>query len=268
MNDKGNDGEPRLAAHGDEISVLRVVIPAPTTASSIRRSITPRPCSIPMPRISSPIARATNTAAAARRPPRRSNWRCRSSRGRNAPACHCCRRGSRRFRRRCYRSCVPATMCWSPTAPMGRRGIFANKFCRGSASPPPITIPASAAGIAELLQPNTRAVYLESPGSLSFEMQDIAAIAKAAHAKGALVLMDNTWATPLYFRPLDHGVDLVDPGRHEIYRRPFRRHARHRLGQCGDGGGTEKHRAPDRPVRRPGRRLSRPARLAHARHAA
>jgi cysteine-S-conjugate beta-lyase len=69
--------------------------------------------------------------------------------------------------------------------------------------------PGIGSGIAELIQPNTRAVYLESPGSLSFEMQDVAAIAQAAHAKGALVLMDNTWATPLYFRPLDHGVDLV-----------------------------------------------------------
>jgi cystathionine beta-lyase len=64
-------------------------------------------------------------------------------------------------------------------------------------------------GIAELLRPNTRAVYTESPGSLSFEMQDIAAIAKAAHAKDAIVLMDNTWASPLYFRPLEAGVDLV-----------------------------------------------------------
>jgi cysteine-S-conjugate beta-lyase len=63
--------------------------------------------------------------------------------------------------------------------------------------------------IAELFRANTRAVYLESPGSLSFEMQDVSAIAKAAHDKGALVLMDNTWATPLYFRPLDHGVDLA-----------------------------------------------------------
>lgn len=69
--------------------------------------------------------------------------------------------------------------------------------------------PLAGAGIAELMQPNTRAVYLESPGSLSFEMQDTAAIAQAAHAGGAVVLMDNTWATPLYFRPLDHGVDLV-----------------------------------------------------------
>jgi cystathionine beta-lyase len=62
--------------------------------------------------------------------------------------------------------------------------------------------------IAGLMQPNTRAVYLEVPGSLSFEMQDVRAIAEAAHAGGALVLMDNTWATPLYFRTLDFGVDL------------------------------------------------------------
>jgi cysteine-S-conjugate beta-lyase len=69
--------------------------------------------------------------------------------------------------------------------------------------------PLIGAGIDELIRSNTRLVYLESPGSLSFEMQDTAAIAKVARAKGALVLMDNTWATPLYFRPLDHGVDLV-----------------------------------------------------------
>ncbi len=62
--------------------------------------------------------------------------------------------------------------------------------------------------IADLMRPNTRLVFTESPGSLSFEMQDIPAIAEAAHAKGALVLMDNTWATPLYFRALDFGVDL------------------------------------------------------------
>ena len=58
------------------------------------------------------------------------------------------------------------------------------------------------------MQPNTRAVYLESPGSLSFEVQDVPAIAAAAHARGALVLLDNTWATPLYFRAFDKGVDL------------------------------------------------------------
>jgi cystathionine beta-lyase len=69
--------------------------------------------------------------------------------------------------------------------------------------------PLAGAGIAALMRENTRVVYLESPGSLSFEMQDVAAIAGAAHARGALVLMDNTWASPIYFRPLDHGVDLA-----------------------------------------------------------
>jgi cysteine-S-conjugate beta-lyase len=68
--------------------------------------------------------------------------------------------------------------------------------------------PLAGAAVAALMQKNTRAVFLESPGSLSFEMQDIPAIAAAAHAKGAIVLMDNTWASPLYFRALDFGVDL------------------------------------------------------------
>jgi cystathionine beta-lyase len=62
--------------------------------------------------------------------------------------------------------------------------------------------------IAELIEPSTRAIFVESPGSLSFEMQDVPAIAAAAHAKGAAVLMDNTWATPLYFHAFDKGVDL------------------------------------------------------------
>ena len=69
--------------------------------------------------------------------------------------------------------------------------------------------PMIGAEIAALVRPDTRAVYLESPGSLSFEVQDVDAVAKAAHDKGVIVLMDNTWATPLFFRPLDHGVDLV-----------------------------------------------------------
>jgi cystathionine beta-lyase len=68
--------------------------------------------------------------------------------------------------------------------------------------------PLIGAGIGELMRANTRAVFVESPGSLSFEMQDVPAIAAAAHAKGAFVLMDNTWATPLYFRALDFGVDM------------------------------------------------------------
>jgi cysteine-S-conjugate beta-lyase len=68
--------------------------------------------------------------------------------------------------------------------------------------------PLIGAGIARLFKPNTKAVFVEAPGSQSFEMQDIPAIAKVAHDKGAVVLMDNTWATPLYFRALDKGVDL------------------------------------------------------------
>lgn len=68
--------------------------------------------------------------------------------------------------------------------------------------------PHAGAGIASLIKPNTRVVFTESPGSNTFEVQDIPAIAKAAHAAGVIVMMDNTWATPLYFRPLDHGVDI------------------------------------------------------------
>ncbi|ANT51250.1 cystathionine beta-lyase [Mesorhizobium amorphae] len=64
------------------------------------------------------------------------------------------------------------------------------------------------AGIAALVKPNTKVVFTESPASNTFEVQDIPAIAKAARAAGAIVMMDNTWATPLYFKPLDHGVDI------------------------------------------------------------
>ncbi len=68
--------------------------------------------------------------------------------------------------------------------------------------------PMIGADIARLMRPNTRLVHTEAPGSNTFEMQDIPAIAEVAHAHGAFVSMDNTWATPLFFRPLDHGVDL------------------------------------------------------------
>jgi cystathionine beta-lyase len=63
-------------------------------------------------------------------------------------------------------------------------------------------------GIEQLFRPNTRAVFCESPGSLTFEVQDIPAIVKAAHARGVAVILDNTWATPMHFQPLRHGVDL------------------------------------------------------------
>ena len=63
-------------------------------------------------------------------------------------------------------------------------------------------------GIEKLFKPNTKAVLVEAPGSQSFEMPDIPAIAAVAHAKGALVIDDNTWATPLFHRSLDQGVDI------------------------------------------------------------
>jgi len=68
--------------------------------------------------------------------------------------------------------------------------------------------PLAGGGIAGQMRPETRVVFVESPGSLTFEMQDIPAIAEAAHAAGAVVLMDNTWSAGLYFKPFAHGVDV------------------------------------------------------------
>ncbi len=69
--------------------------------------------------------------------------------------------------------------------------------------------PLIGANIASLMRANTTVVYTESPGSHTFEIQDIPAIAKAAHAKNATVIMDNAWATGFYFNAFQHGVDLV-----------------------------------------------------------
>lgn len=62
--------------------------------------------------------------------------------------------------------------------------------------------------IAGLIRPNTRVIYTECPGSLTFDMQDIPAIAAAAHARGVIVMNDNTWATGLYFKSFEKGVDV------------------------------------------------------------
>ena len=69
--------------------------------------------------------------------------------------------------------------------------------------------PRIGAGISTLMQPNTAAVLAESPGSLTFEVQDIPALAAAAHANGARLIVDNSWASPLYHQPLALGADLV-----------------------------------------------------------
>ena len=68
--------------------------------------------------------------------------------------------------------------------------------------------PCIGAGLAEQFRPETKAVFLESPGSFTFEVQDVPAIAAVAHERGAAVILDNTWATPLYFDAIGHGVDL------------------------------------------------------------
>ena len=66
----------------------------------------------------------------------------------------------------------------------------------------------TASDLEGLIRPNTKAIFLESPGSGTFEVQDVPALAAAAKARGVTVLVDNTWATPLLFKPLAHGADL------------------------------------------------------------
>jgi len=63
-------------------------------------------------------------------------------------------------------------------------------------------------GISALMKPNTKVVFAESPGSITFEVQDIPALAKAPTAGGAKLIVDNTWASPLYFKPFAHGADV------------------------------------------------------------
>ncbi len=68
--------------------------------------------------------------------------------------------------------------------------------------------PLIGAGIKDLIQPNTKVVFTESPGSLTFEVQDLPAISKAAHEHGVKVLLDNTWSGGHFFKPFEHGVDV------------------------------------------------------------
>lgn len=69
--------------------------------------------------------------------------------------------------------------------------------------------PRIGADIEKLMRPNTKLVFMETVGSHTFELQDVPAIAKVCRAHNAISVIDNTWATPLYFKPLDHGVDMV-----------------------------------------------------------
>ncbi|HSP25669.1 MAG TPA: cystathionine beta-lyase [Saliniramus sp.] len=69
--------------------------------------------------------------------------------------------------------------------------------------------PLIGSGISDLMRPNTSVVFTEAPGSQTFEMQDIPAIREVAHAHGAVLMMDNTWATPLFFPPHANGIDIA-----------------------------------------------------------
>lgn len=86
------------------------------------------------------------------------------------------------------------------------------KFCDGELARLGVQVsyfdPLATDALAAQFRKNTRAVFLESPGSLTFEVSDIPAIAELARSKGALTLIDNTWATPVLFRPLEHGIDV------------------------------------------------------------
>lgn len=88
----------------------------------------------------------------------------------------------------------------------------ARRFCEGRLASWGVQTefyaPRIGARIADLIKPQTVAVYCESPGSQTFEIQDIPAISAAAHDRGIPVIADNTWATPYFLRPFDLGVDV------------------------------------------------------------
>ncbi|MBJ3785527.1 cystathionine beta-lyase [Devosia sediminis] len=86
---------------------------------------------------------------------------------------------------------------------------FANGFLERMGVSVRFYDPRIGAGLSDLMQPNTRAVLAESPGSLTFEVQDIPALAAAARANDARLIVDNSWASPLYHRPLALGADIV-----------------------------------------------------------
>ena len=86
---------------------------------------------------------------------------------------------------------------------------FCDNFLKGWGVETTYYDPLIGGGIADLIRPNTKAIFMESPGSLTFEVQDVPAIVAAAKAHGCRTLIDNTWATSLNFQGLAHGVDLV-----------------------------------------------------------
>lgn len=92
---------------------------------------------------------------------------------------------------------------YSPT-----RG-FTDKFLKRFGISVSYFDPFIGAKIEDLVQPNTKVIFMESPGSLSFEIQDVEAICKVAKKHGIITIVDNSWASGIYFKPLEHGADVV-----------------------------------------------------------
>lgn len=91
---------------------------------------------------------------------------------------------------------------YSPT-----RG-FCDKFLKKLGIETTYYDPAIGADIKKLIKKNTKVIFMESPGSVSFELQDVAAICKVAKKHDIVTIIDNSWASGIYFKPLDHGVDV------------------------------------------------------------
>lgn len=91
---------------------------------------------------------------------------------------------------------------YSPT-----RG-FADKFLKKFGIETTYYDPKIGGNIEKLIKKNTKVIFMESPGSLSFELQDVGAICKVAKKHGVVTILDNSWASGIYFKPLDHGVDI------------------------------------------------------------
>jgi cystathionine beta-lyase len=96
-----------------------------------------------------------------------------------------------------------------PESIYGPNRMFSNSVLRRFGVEVSYYPPGAGAAIADELRPNTRLVWCESPGSITMEVQDIPAITKAAHQRGALVVLDNTWSAGIYLDAFAHGVDVT-----------------------------------------------------------
>jgi cystathionine beta-lyase len=85
---------------------------------------------------------------------------------------------------------------------------FADKFLKKFGIETTYYNPSIGEDIKKLVKKNTKVIFMESPGSLTFEIQDVAKICKIAKKLGIVTILDNSWASAIYFKPLDHGVDI------------------------------------------------------------